>query len=278
MNTSIEDKEQKCLECGITCSNRRSLGNHLARSHKNLGGQQGYVIKHFLNGTVPLCKCGCGKNVEWHKLLYKFNDYLNGHNVSNLSGFKLTPEQIEKRNNSIRKTYQDKREELSQRISKSVSDAFKDETKNRNLREGQRRGWKDDTDRKSALSLRNVDMIAQGLIGPQAPFKREWKLNPWTKQEEYMHSSWETAFMDACISRSYPVTKNHGIVIPYTHPDGTTRNYIPDFYATEDRTLYEVKGRHDEVDDAKWSAAAEWCRKNGMSFQCIFEDVTGSSL
>jgi len=62
------------------------------------------------------------------------------------------------------------------------------------------------------------------------------------------------------------VTKNHGITIPYVHPDGTTRNYIPDFFGREDRVLYEVKGRHDDVDDAKWNAARDYCDRMGWGF------------
>lgn len=62
------------------------------------------------------------------------------------------------------------------------------------------------------------------------------------------------------------MTKNHGIVIPYRHQDGTTRNYIPDFFGREDRVLYEAKGRHDEVDDAKWTAAREYCSRTGWGF------------
>jgi hypothetical protein len=108
--------------------------------------------------------------------------------------------------------------------------------------------------------------LAENKIGPHAPFKRETLISPWTGEEEHMHSSWESIFFQSCIARQYEVTKNHGIVIPYKHPNGTQRNYIPDFYACEDRTLYEVKGRHDEVDDAKWSAAREYCDRIGWGF------------
>lgn len=62
------------------------------------------------------------------------------------------------------------------------------------------------------------------------------------------------------------MTKNHGTTIPYRHPDGTLRQYIPDFFGREDRTLYEMKGRHDEVDEAKWSAAQEYCDRMGWGF------------
>ncbi len=272
MGLGIEDIEQKCLECGRLCKNKRSLGNHIVRTHEEVGDQKGYVLKYLLNGEEPKCKCGCGKETSWHKRTYQFNDYVNGHNKSGFIGFRHTPEQIEKRNNSIRQTYKKNKKELSDKIGRSVSNAFKDPKKNQALREGQRRGWSNAAERKTDLTRRNLEMLAQGLIGPQAPFKTEWKLNPFTGKDEYMHSSWESAFLDTCISRSYPVTKDHGITIPYRHPDGSTHTYVPDFYAFEDRVLYEVKGRHDETDVAKWEAAEEWCGDHGMSFQCLFSD------
>jgi hypothetical protein len=120
-------------------------------------------------------------------------------------------------------------------------------------------------------SERSSRLLAENKIGPQAPFKREWKRNPWTGEDEYMHSSWESIFFDACVDRDYEVTKNHGITIPYTHPDGTTRTYVPDFYTSEDRVLYEVKGRHNEVDVAKWEAADAWCQGRGMSLCVLFD-------
>jgi hypothetical protein len=121
-------------------------------------------------------------------------------------------------------------------------------------------------------SARAVKLLAAGIIGPHAPFKTEWKLNPFTGQEEFMHSSWETSFLEAAIARGYHVTKSHGIIIPYTHPDGSQRTYVPDFYAPEDRTLYEVKGRHDEIDEAKWEAAVRFCEEKGWRFEVLFEE------
>jgi hypothetical protein len=276
----IIDAEQKCLECGIKCLNRSSLANHLAKSHKDVGGQQGYVIKHFLNGNIPLCKCGCGNQVKWHKLLYKFNEFITGHNSKGkrmgfcAKDFKHTQAQIEKRNQSIKETYTKNKNELSKKIGLAVSNAFKDPEKNKRLREGQIKGWKDDSERRKDLIQRNIEMLKQGLIGPQAPFKTEWKMNPFTGKQEFMHSSWESTFMDLCISKNYPITKDHGITIPYKHPDGTEHTYIPDFYASEDHVLYEIKGRHDEIDKAKWIAAEEFCRDRNFSFVIIFENST----
>jgi hypothetical protein len=161
---------------------------------------------------------------------------------------------------------------LSDKIGKAVSEALNSPDHNKNLREAIKRSWVDAPERKADLLRRNLEMLEAGLIGPHAPFKTEWKHNPWTGEPEWMHSSWESAFMDTCISRGYPVTKSHGITIPYTHPDGSLRTYVPDFYAFDDRVLYEVKGRHDEVDTAKWDAAVAFCEERGWKFEVLFED------
>jgi hypothetical protein len=119
---------------------------------------------------------------------------------------------------------------------------------------------------------RTVKLLEEGKIGPHAPFKTQWILNPFTGKEEYMHSFWETAFLTSCIARGYHVTKSHGITIPYIHPDGSERTYVPDFYAPDDRVLYEVKGRWDAVDTAKREAAETFCRERGMRFAVLFEE------
>ena len=179
---------------------------------------------------------------------------------------------VEKRNKSIRQTYKKNKKDLSARIGEAVSRALNSPEHNTNLREGIRKSWMNATARKADLTRRNLEMLAAGIIGPHAPFKTEWKLNPFTGQEEFMHSSWETSFLEAAIARGYHVTKSHGIIIPYTRPDGSQRTYVPDFYAPEDRTLYEVKGRHDEIDEAKWEAAVRFCEEKGWRFEVLFEE------
>lgn len=123
----IENVEQICAECGRVCDGRRSLGNHLGKSHPQVGGLKNYVLKHFLGGKTPQCECGCGGLVEWHETRYRFNSYITGHNKA---GFrvaqpKFTKEQVEKRNDSIRKAYFNKRGEIIQKISSGVSDSLK---------------------------------------------------------------------------------------------------------------------------------------------------------
>lgn len=125
--TGIENVEQICAECGRVCDGRRSLGNHLGKSHPQIGGLKNYVLKHFLDGMVPGCECGCGGLVEWHETKYRFNSYITGHNKA---GFRVsqptfTREQIEKRNESIRFAYSNKRGEIIQKISSGVSDSLR---------------------------------------------------------------------------------------------------------------------------------------------------------
>jgi hypothetical protein len=210
--------------------------------------------------------------------LYHFNDYITGHNTRDnpagcfISSYRPTPEQLEKRNKSIRQTYKKNKKDLSARIGEAVSRALNSPEHNTNLREAIKKSWQEAPERKADLTRRNLEMLEAGLIGPHAPFKTQWILNPFTGQDEFMHSSWETSFLEAAIARGYRVTKAHGITIPYVHPDGSQRTYVPDFYAPDDRVLYEVKGRHDEVDTAKWEAAARFCEEKGWRFEVLFEE------
>ena len=280
-----------CKECGIECGSSSGLSYHV-RTHQI--SYIDYIIKHEHGGTWPLCTCG-------EKLAYKkggfprfcskscassgSNNPMHGKKGENCPnyGLKRSDEQLKNYSLGAKKRWEvhgDKLRDMMKtpKYSKANSEGQKrsyekDPSLRQKRSEGVHRFWSESpfaaTLRKEA-SDRAVRLLEENKIGPQAPFKREWKFNPFTKQEEYMHSSWETAFMDTCIARGYPVTKAHGITIPYTHPDGSQRTYVPDFYAFDDRVLYEVKGRHDDVDDAKWEAAVEWCKSHGMSFQCLF--------
>jgi hypothetical protein len=118
-------------------------------------------------------------------------------------------------------------------------------------------------------SSRACDLLEQGKIGPQAPYRTEWKLNPFTGQEEYMHSSWETRFLNECIERNIPVTKQHGIRIPYVDPNGVERVYVPDFLTLDRATLYEVKGHETGTDREKWRATMTWCIQNEAHLEVV---------
>lgn len=130
MNNSrgIEDAQQDCFVCGRSCVNRRSLGNHVNRSHPEIDGLMGYTLRFICQGKIPKCICGCGQEVTWHKVLYKFNEYITGHNPA---GFKikqpvLSKEQIDRRNESIRKSYDLRGDEIKEKISKNVSKSLRE--------------------------------------------------------------------------------------------------------------------------------------------------------
>jgi hypothetical protein len=171
--------------------------------------------------------------------IMKSDEYRQKQSVAQIASYEKNPEQNQKRINSLKKWWQDNPE---MRIEK----------------------------RKLAFQL-----LEEGKIGPQAPFKTEWVFNPFTQQNEYMHSSWETAFLQKCIQLNLPVTKKHDIIIPYVDPlDGKEKNYIPDFLDLSDLIIYEIKGKFDEVVFAKSEAAREWCNQNGYVYALIDEKIT----
>lgn len=155
-NTFVEDVRQTCLICGRDCSNKRSLGNHLARSHREVDGLKGYTLKFLLGGSVPLCACGCGKEVSWHRVFYRFNTYVNGHNEA---GFKtkqpeFTLEQIEKRSAKIRDTYETRGDEIKKKISERVSETLSTEDVKSKISEIRKSQWKDESYKKKQHNSR----------------------------------------------------------------------------------------------------------------------------
>jgi len=276
-----------CEECGCELSAQNALGYHL-RAHGISYPE--YVVKHQCGGDWP--KCTCGDNLPYKKGGFPqfcsrscassgTNNAMAGRSGENspIFGRKRTEEQKKNYSEGAKKRWQlhgDKLREMMKtdeyRKANSegqVQSYIKDPTLKKKRSESVRRFWAESPlagRLRQEASERAIQLLSENKIGPQAPYKAEWVMSPWTGKQEYMHSSWETAFFQTCVARRYEVTKNHGIVIPYIHPDGTVHSYIPDFYAPEDRTLYEMKGRYDEVDIAKWEAAQRFCEDLRWNF------------
>lgn len=174
MNKSVSDTDQNCLVCGQFCNKRRGLGNHVNRAHKELGGLMGYVLKHQLNSEHPKCLCGCGENVTWHKLLYKFNDYVTGHNDA---GFRVkqptfTKEQVEKRNDAIKKAY-DNNTDLRERISKSVKESLN--TSSFDFSAHHKKAWNDSEQiKKRSESQKRSWSGEEGIVRRKNVFTKEF--------------------------------------------------------------------------------------------------------
>lgn len=104
---TIDFTDHTCLVCGTyRCVSLRSLGSHLAHSHRPMTTQQ-YTLQHVHGGIVPLCACGCGTAVAWHGTMSRYNAYVHGH------GHGFTPSRqpaasfdvIRARNDAIRRSF-----------------------------------------------------------------------------------------------------------------------------------------------------------------------------
>jgi len=73
-----------CLVCNEAFGSERLLSFHVRLDHKLT--KKDYILKYYLNNTVPLCECGCGQET---KLLmqppYK-RQYVSGHNPNGMLG------------------------------------------------------------------------------------------------------------------------------------------------------------------------------------------------
>lgn len=295
MGIGIDNTTQKCLECGQHCVNRRSLGNHVARSHKDLGGLKAYVLKHFLSGLIPKCGCGCNRDVEWHKLLYKFNDYITGHNPA---GFRVkqhvfTQEQMQHRNASLKLTYSDPK--LREKIASSVTEAFKDPDKKHNLIVGQLNGW-DNEERRAKASVvqkqawtvdhdervkrvftpefsekMSIIMTQKYLDGGYAWAKGKYQSTK-TARTCYYRSSWELLFMQSLDTDPSVAAWEYEFTHIAYSLNGKSRRYVPDFhviYSDGHHALIEVKPqnlRETCINAAKRAAAQQYCVERGWEY------------
>jgi hypothetical protein len=109
-------------------------------------------------------------------------------------------------------------------------------------------------------------------------------------------SGWEMTFMMFCDNNDKVIKwASESIRIPYRNPlTGKQTIYVPDFFIvyqgrdgsptaevveikpSKQTSLQEAgKSRRDQaaaiVNQAKWRAAGEWCRRNGVTFRVITE-------
>jgi hypothetical protein len=281
----------KCKECGYECSAQNALGYHL-RSHGM--SYDDYVVKHDHNGVWPICSCGkrlqrkkggfskhCGKSCASKGA----NNGMFGKKGDDSPNFGLIRSEQQRKNYSkgakkrwelhgdnLRSMMKTPEYRQSQRDANIISYATTDRAEKTS--QSVRKFWQSDSEitkqRRKEASNRAIQLLEIGKIGPQAPFKAEWILNPFTNQQEYMHSSWETLFLNECIKSNFPVTKAHLIRIAYLLPDGSEHIYVPDFVSIDgSNLLIEIKGRRTEVDDIKFKACKAWCVQNGYEVVMI---------
>jgi len=81
-------EKRKCLICGAILESESLLSYHIRLLHHM--DKLSYIIKYELNGIIPVCKCGCGKNVKILKQPPYKRDYIIGHNDNPMIGRKHT--------------------------------------------------------------------------------------------------------------------------------------------------------------------------------------------
>jgi len=256
--------------CKICDKTFTRLASHVSSAHEIT--YESYLLKHDFGGVNPKCECGCGLDAPFSKSQgMRFLRYIHGHSAR-IEG-RLTAESKAKigeknRENLIRYSSKnpDKTKAQAELMRKHITPEIRKRSAKTNAENWQK---PESAEKRKRQTEHAINLLEQGKIGPQAPYRTEWKLNPFTGQEEYMHSSWETRFLDECIERSIPVTKQHGIRIPYVDPNGIERVYIPDFLTLDRKTLYEVKGHETDTDREKWCATMTWCIQHDAYLEVV---------
>lgn len=133
--------------------------------------------------------------------------------------------------------------------------------------------------------------FASGVYTPQNPHKYVGKHNP------RFRSGWELTFMKFCDSNNNIIAwASEAIQVPYRNPfTGKQTVYIPDFFVMyQDKNgnkraeVVEIKPKKQSIieskvaslrdkatvalNHAKWQAAANYCKRQGLTFRVITED------
>jgi len=256
--------------CKICDKTFTRLASHVSTTHEI--SYEAYLLKYDFGGVNPKCECGCGLDAPFSKSQgMRFLRYIHGHSAR-IEG-RLTADskaRIGEKNRENLIRYSSKNPDKVKSQAALMRTHVTPEVRKRSAKTNAENWQKPESAEKRKLQTeRAINLLEQGKIGPQAPYRAEWKLNPFTGKEEYMHSSWETRFLDSCIELSIPVTKQHGIRIPYVDPNGVERTYVPDFITLDGKTLYEVKGYASPVDREKWRATMTWCLQNDAHLEVV---------
>lgn len=256
--------------CKICQKEFERLASHVTRAHNS--SYESYLLNYIHGGVNPKCECGCGLDAPFSRSQgMRFLRYIHGHSAR-IEG-RLTDESKAKigeknRENLVRFYGENKDRAMNQASIMRLH--ITPEVRKRSAKTNAENWQKPESSEKRRRQTDHaISLLEQGKIGPQAPYKAEWKINPFTDQEEYMHSSWETRFLDQCIEQGLPVTKKHGIRIPYIDPNGHERIYIPDFITLDSKTIYEIKGYETEVDREKWRALMQWCLQHDSHYEVV---------
>ena len=215
-----------CKICNQQIKNRRSLGNHLNRSHDL--DIQSYYLKFYLNEEIPLCKCGCNNQVKWHKTLYKYNDYLTGHNEVGFKtgNYKETEATKEKRIKSIKKAYEENKEEIVNKISNSLKETFSDPLQKERMSLMQKERWGSD-------EFREKISISQ---------KKAWEENYQERYDKIFTDDFRKKISDANmhrdIKRKSDLEEKVFNQIKLIFPDAVSDYWIND--ETENSKCYDV--------------------------------------
>lgn len=256
--------------CKICDKSFIRLASHVSSSHEIT--YEAYLLTHEHGGINPKCECGCGQDAPFSKSQgMRFLRYIHGHSAR-IEG-RLTADskaRIGEKNSANLSKLHENNPELRFVKNKQLNSGITPDVRKRSAKTSAENWQKPESaEKRKRQTDRAIDLLEQGKIGPQAPYKAEWKLNPFTGKEEYMHSSWETRFLDTCVEKDIPVTKQHGIRIPYVDPNGVERTYVPDFITLDGTTLYEVKGCATPVDREKWRSTMRWCLDNDAHLEIV---------
>ena len=96
--------EYKCKRCSKEFETWNSLRKHVSRVHKVNSAD--FYVEYYLSGVWPVCKCGCGRKVNWNSANGTFRELCKGHYSKIHNNWGHNRKAIEKSSETRRKQFE----------------------------------------------------------------------------------------------------------------------------------------------------------------------------
>lgn len=165
---------RNCTLCSYASKRSTSLEKHIQSSH-GIEPQKAYVDA-FHGGVWPVCKCSCGKKLQWNGWKNGFSAYILGHNSHN-----VTDEVKQKRVETLRQniktgTVKNWNTGLTKQTDKRIAHAAKKQSDvlAAAFNSGQRIQWNKDLTAKTDVRVAkaSVDSRERFAAGQQVPWTK----------------------------------------------------------------------------------------------------------
>jgi hypothetical protein len=260
-----------CKECGKKCSSYVSLGHHLRRSDNHIyNSLEKYILHYFYDDKRPKCKCGCGKETNFHN--HDFLSFARGCSPKVVNRTKEFREKESKSHLGINKGNKAcswsnhpelDRESIKTKTSKTLKDGYKT---------GKYTHWS----KKNESEVKEIKkrICEHSQENSFISCKKGYYYSHKNEKKIYYQSSWELEkFIELDNDQLVKSWLKNEVIIKYFNSQKNKNcHFIVDFLVEKtngEKCLLEIKGIIDKNALDKAESLFEYARKNNLtpSFQ-----------